>query len=165
MQPPPNDQLIEPRVASAEIPISAPVQMTLAELQRIIEADSIRQLARFADAQPGFRSNLGDDNTFRHWDLMRRTGFNPTAQLQAVLEEPYGTGKINGVTWYYWPYLAAYSSGRISTERITPVERADIVRLIGVTGLASLDGTKTYPGVRTAISEDGTWHYFLHEPE
>jgi len=162
---PPDDGLIDAPETPEQPPLTEEVETTLTELRRIIAADSIRQLARFAATQDDFQSNLGGAETFRHWDLMRRTGFNPTTQLESVLAEPYGTLNVDGETWFIWPYLDAIPSAELTPSRMTAAARADALRLLGEIGLARLDGRSGYPGVRTAISESGTWHYFLHEPE
>lgn len=162
---PPDESLLATPETPEQPPLTEDVEATLTELHRIIAADSIRQLARFAATQDNFQSNLGGAETFRHWDLMRRTGFNPTTQLQSVLAEPYGTLNVDGETWFVWPYLDAIQTADLTPSRMSAAARADALRLLGETGLARLDGQSGYPGVRTAISESGTWHYFLHEPE
>ena len=63
-----------------------------------------------------------------------------------------------------------------SQSYVTMVEREDrktvhspfyarLRELVGEPGLARIRGGEAYPGVRTAIAEDGDWLYFVHETQ
>lgn len=164
--PPPDQTLFEPPdTAVNSAPLPDAVVATRNELLSISAADSLRRLARFADSQPGFASNLsGSSDHYAHWDLMRRTGFDPNQQIAFVLQFPHATRQIGDQTWYIWPYLAARSGAELAPERLSFVDLTTLRELIGRPGLDWIGEHGTYPGVRTAISEDGTWRYFLNEP-
>lgn len=167
---PPDAILIEPqaepvpqRIATNELP--QPVLDTRAALLDIAEADSLRRLARFADSQPGFLSSLSDTRGhFDHWDLMRRTGFDPNIHLPALFAEDPGIYRTEDETWYVWPAIAARSARELHPDRLGAGDLAELRRRVGEDGLERIRGGAAYPGVRTAISETGRWLYFLHEP-
>lgn len=154
----------EPRsLPTDELP--APVLETRAQLLEIAEADSLRRLARFADSQPGFLSSLSDTRGhFDHWDLMRRTGFDPNIHLPELFAEDPGIHRVDGETWYIWPAIAARNAGELHPDRLSVGEAADLRRRIGDDGLERIRAGAGYPGIRTAISASGRWLYFLHEP-
>ncbi|MEM9739077.1 MAG: hypothetical protein AAF829_04350 [Pseudomonadota bacterium] len=152
---------VEPPVRPPTLPEA--VVETRQQLLDIAERNSIRRLARKADEEPVFLSNLGGDDHYRHWDLMRRTGFDPNTQLIELLNEPYGIRLVGSETWYIWPDLAARPAGALAPERLSFHDAARLKELVGEQGLAQIEAGQSYPGVRTAISESGAWRYFLHE--
>ncbi|MEM1152155.1 MAG: hypothetical protein AAGI03_16695, partial [Pseudomonadota bacterium] len=125
--------------------------------------NSLRSLARRADAEPAFISNLGGADHLRHWDLMRRTGFDPNLKLMELFELPHGTRRVGTETWYIWPDLAARSTAELAPDRLSFQDTARLRALIGEQGIEQIAEGRSYPGVRTAISETGAWRYFLHE--
>ena len=50
-------------------------------------------------------------------------------------------------------------------ERLSFADRARLLDLVGETGIARIRQGQGYPGVRTAIAEDGRWLYFVHQSE
>lgn len=152
-----------PEQATREI--SAEAQATIDELQRIIETNSLYQLARFAESEPTFLSNFAGASHREHWDLLRRTGFDPILTLEKLLDGPYGAKMVSGETWYIWPELAALDPAELQPQRLNFSQRARLEELVGDTGIAQIRNGEGYPGVRTAIAEDGRWLYFVHETE
>lgn len=160
---PPDDILFEAAEPELPPPLPVEVEKTRSELLEIAGRDSIRRLARRADAEPVFLSNFGEDDHFRHWDLMRRTGFDPNANLIELLKQPHGVRQVGSETWYIWPDLAARAPEDLAVERISFRDAARLRELVGEDGLDQIADGQPYPGVRTAISETGAWRYFLHE--
>lgn len=160
----PSDTLIDAEPAPDSVALPDAVIATRNELIAISEAGSIRRLARHADREAGFLSNLGGSDHFSHWDLMRRTGFDPNTQLLALFEEPHGTRIVGGEVWFIWPDLAARSPGELARARASYRDAARLRDLLGPAGADEVLGGAPYPGVRTAISETGAWRYYLHEP-
>ena len=152
-------------VKAETVELTPEVRETIAELRMIIESNSLTRLARKADAQPGFVSNFAGASHRAHWDLLRRTGFDPILQLEALLEQPYGTKDVAGETWYIWPDLAALEPAALQPERLNFSQRARLEELIGESGIEEIRAGSGYPGVRTAIAEDGRWLYYVHETE
>lgn len=136
---------------------------TVAELETIIESNSLRQLSRFAASQPGFISNFAGASHQDHWDLLRRTGFDPILRLEGLLDGPYGVKLVAGETWYVWPALAALELEALQPQRLNFSQRARLEELVGESGIAQIRNGSGYPGIRTAISSDGRWLYFVHE--
>jgi len=164
-QPPaPDEVLFEAAPPAPPPPLPEAVARTRQELLEIAARDSVRRLARRADAEPVFISNLGGDDHFRHWDLMRRTGFDPNSKLISLLNEPHGTRVIGAETWYIWPDLAARSAEELAPGRLSFRDAARLEALVGREGIAQIERGMSYPRLRTAISETGAWRYFLHEP-
>lgn len=159
----PDETLMEtpPPPPAPELP--AAVIDTREAILDAARAGSLRRLSRLAEAQPAFLSNFGDVPHGRHWDLMRRTGFDPNRTLVELFEKPHAAKQVGDETWYIWPDLAARSSAELQPERLSFRDKARLETLVGEAGIAAIRGGSPYPGVRTAISETGTWHYFLHE--
>ena len=134
-------------------------------LQDVIERDSLSRLVRQARAEPTFISNFAGESHRVHWDLLRRTGFDPLRQLRQLLDGPYGTREVGDELWYIWPDLAALPPEALTPERLSFADRARLKALIGEVGMARVRAGQGYPGVRTAISESGRWLYFVHESE
>ena len=150
-------------VVSQVEPLSEEAQTTIARLREIIESNSLYQLARFADAQPGFISNFAGASHREHWDLLRRTGFDPILRMEELLDGPYGTRTVGGHTWYIWPELAALDPDELQLERLNFRQRARLEELVGEAGIAEIRQGSGYPGIRMAISTDGRWLYYVHE--
>lgn len=144
-------------------PLPGAVIATRDELLEIAERNSLRRLAERADAEPVFISNLGGDDHLSHWDLMRRTGFDPNLKLKELFNLPYGIRRVGSENWYIWPDLAARSAEDLAPERLSFQDAARLRALVGEQGMAQIAEGQPYPGMRTAISETGAWRYFLHE--
>jgi len=143
--------------------LSAPAQETIGQLRGIIESNSLRRLTRLAGSQPGFVSNFAGASHGDHWDLLRRTGFDPILRLEELLDGPYGVKMVAGETWYVWPDLAALEPEALLPERLNFSQRARLEELVGEAGIAQVRDGRGYPGIRTAIAEDGRWLYYVHE--
>ncbi|MCH2456665.1 MAG: hypothetical protein MK186_01300 [Henriciella sp.] len=143
--------------------LSAPAQETIGQLRGIIESNSLRRLTRLAGSQPGFVSNFAGASHGDHWDLLRRTGFDPILRLEELLDGPYGVKMVAGETWYVWPDLAALEPEALLPERLNFSQRARLEELVGEAGIAQVRDWRGYPGIRTAIAEDGRWLYYVHE--
>lgn len=147
------------------LPLSDAAQSKIADLRGVIERDSLSRLIRQARAEPTFISNFAGESHRVHWDLLRRTGFDPLRQLRQLLDGPYGTRQVGDEIWYIWPDLAALSPEALQPERLSFADRARLLELVGDVGLERVRQGQGYPGVRTAISETGRWLYFVHESE
>ena len=145
--------------------LSEEAAATVGTLQTIIESNSIYRLARFADSQPGFISNFAGASHREHWDLLRRTGFDPILRLEDLLEKPYGTRSVGEETWYVWPDLAALDSSELQPERLNFRQRTRLEDLVGDAGVEKIRNGSGYPGVRMAIASDGRWLYYVHETQ
>ncbi|WP_084417960.1 hypothetical protein [Henriciella litoralis] len=145
------------------IALSAGAEATIAELRAIIDRNSLSQFARYADQQPGFISNFAGASHRDHWDLLRRTGFDPLARLEELLDGPYGVKSVAGDTWYIWPELAALEPDQLRPERLNFRQRARLEELVGEAGIERVRQGSGYPGIRTAISTEGRWLYYVHE--
>ena len=142
--------------------LSAPAQETIRQLRDIIDSNSLRQLTRLAGSQSGFVSNFAGASHGDHWDLLRRTGFDPILRLEELLDGPYGVKMVAGETWYVWPELAALEPEALLPERLNFSQRARLEELVGEAGIAQVRDGRGYPGIRTAVAEDGRWLYYVH---
>lgn len=145
--------------------LSQAAQDKIMALREIIARNSLTRLVRLANSEPAFISNFANQGHRTHWDLLRRTGFDPLARLEELLNGPYGTREVGDQTWYIWPDLAALDPEDLQPERLSFRDRARLRDLVGDEGIARIREGQGYPGVRTAIAEDGTWLYFVHETE
>ncbi|MEE2879329.1 MAG: hypothetical protein VX593_10025 [Pseudomonadota bacterium] len=141
------------------------VQETVAALRAIIEANSLSRLSRFANSQSGFISNFAGASHRDHWDLLRRTGFDPILRMEDLLDQPYGVRTVGSETWYVWPDLAALGPDELRPERLSFRQRARLQDLVGEAGVESIRNGSGYPGVRMAIAADGRWLYYVHETQ
>ena len=157
------------RIETAETecgtPLSDAADAKIMALREIIARNSLARLVRLANSEPAFVSNFANQGHRTHWDLLRRTGFDPLARLGELLGGPYGVRPVGDQVWYIWPDLAALDPEELQPERLSFRDRARLRDLVGDEGLARIRAGQGYPGVRTAIAEDGRWLYFVHETE
>ncbi len=71
-----------------------------------------------------------------------------------------GVREVDGVKWYVWPDLAAKNAEDLIPKAVLP-RRKRLQDLVGEDGIAKIRDGKGYPGMRTAITEDGHWVYFV----
>ncbi len=155
-------------IASVEIvdetpPLTADVETKIAEIRDVLARDSLNRLVRLASTEENFLSNFAGESHKVHWDLLRRTGFDPLHRLDSLLDGPYGTRQVGEQTWYIWPDFAARDARDLSPDKLDFADRARLESLVGAPGLARIRAGQDYPGIRTAIAEDGRWLYFVHE--
>ncbi len=163
-RPAPEESLVQPPAKPTPPELTEAVRETVTELRAIAEAGTLRGLARRANAEDGFISNFADESHFVHWDLLRRTGVDPNTKLLDLLDEPHAVTAVGDRTWYVWPDLAALAPGDLIPEKLSFIDRARLLDLVGEEGIAAIRSGEDYPGFRTAISQDGSWLYFIHEP-
>ena len=144
-------------------PLTEAVDTKIADIRVILERNSLSRLVRLANAEDNFVSNFAGESHRVHWDLLRRTGFDPLMRLDALLDGPYGTRQVGDQTWYIWPDFAARDAEDLLPERLDFSDRARLRELVGEPGLDRIRAGESYPGVRTAIADDGRWLYFVHE--
>ncbi len=154
---------VEVEVALA--PLTEPVESKIAAIRDVLARDSLSRLVRLAEAEQSFVSNFAGESHRVHWDLLRRTGFDPLAKLGGLLDGPYGTRQVGDQTWYIWPDFAALEADELLPEKLTFTDRARLRDLVGDPGLERIRAGEDYPGVRTAIAQDGDWLYFVHETQ
>lgn len=150
-------------VEEVTTPLTEPVEAKISEIRAILERNSLSRLVRLARAEENFVSNFAGESHRVHWDLLRRTGFDPLMRLGALLDGPYGTRQVGDQVWYIWPDFAARDSEDLMPERLDFADRARLRELVGDTGLDRIRAGEAYPGLRTAIADDGRWLYFVHE--
>ena len=144
-------------------PLTEAVDTKIADIRVILDRNSLSRLVRLANAEENFVSNFAGESHRVHWDLLRRTGFDPLMRLGALLEGPYGTRQVGDQTWYIWPDFAAREADDLLPEKLNFADRARLRELVGDVGLERIRNGESYPGIRTAIAEDGRWLYFVHE--
>ena len=155
---------VEP-VAVQVVELSPEAIDKIEAIQAIIEANSLSRLSRLADSEASFVTNFAGERHRDHWDLLRRTGFDPLTQLGGLLEGPYGQRTAGNEVWFVWPDLAALSPEQLVPEKLSFTDRARLLELVGDPGITRIREGQGYPGIRTAIAEDGRWLYFVHEAE
>ena len=62
-------------------PLSEPVETKIAAIRDVLARDSLSRLVRLANAEENFVSNFAGESHRVHWDLLRRTGFDPLRKL------------------------------------------------------------------------------------
>lgn len=163
---PPSRRSPDPSLTNAPVPalpieVEGAASQTRAELLLNAERGSLRGLAEIAARNSLFVSNTGGQDHLQFWDLLRRTGVDPNRRLRELFEQPPGRRTVDGVNWFVWPDLAARDAGDLVPERLTFEERRRLETLIGSHGIDRIRAGEGYPGMRTAIAEDGTWIYFV----
>jgi len=161
LPPVPDERFTEVPETPAPVEISKAAAKTRDEL--ILEATkgSLRGLGVIASRNPEFKSNVGGQSHDRFWDLLRRTGVDPNRKLRELFEQPAGLREIDGKRWYVWPDLAAMDAAELIPEKLTFQDRRRLEQLIREDGIAKIRAGEGYPGMRTAIADDGTWIYFV----
>lgn len=159
--PVPSDSLTRPPLAPEPVSLTPEAEAMKAAILREAERGALRSLARLAGEQEGFMSNVGGRDHFEFWDLLRRTGVDPNRKLRDLFEGPPGKREIDGETWFVWPDLAAKDARDLIPEKLTFVERRRLRELIGEDGIDRIRAGEGYPGMRTAISAEGRWVYFV----
>lgn len=140
----------------APSPLPAPVEDTIRQLREIAADGSYRDMARLADATPGFRSNTAGMSHSEYWYLKLRTGDWPMAQAERVLALPYAEANTPRGKIYIWPRLAT-----LKPADITPFIADDIDDFLGEGHAEAIRAGAAWPGYVLAIAEDGTWLYFM----
>ena len=142
----PDDSLIEPPRPRAALPVLTEAAVAKrAKLLETAETDRLRPLARIADAEPGFVSNIGEQAHFTYWNLLRRIGVDPNTKLIELFAEPHAAKQVGGETWYIWPDLAALSAEELIPERLDFQDRARLMELVGEDGIARIREGSPYP--------------------
>jgi hypothetical protein len=161
LPPVPDERLAQPPLLPAEVEIAERAARTRDELLLQAGRGSLKGLAALAARNPDFKSNLGGQDHQQFWDLLRRTGVDPNRKLRDLFDQPAGLREIDGERWYVWPDLAAKDAADLIPEKLTFQERRRLEELIGDEGIERIRAGEGYPGMRTAISEDGVWIYFV----
>ena len=161
LPPVPDERFTQVPAEPAPIEVSKAAAKTRDALIHEATRGSLRGLGQIAARNPGFRSNLGGQSHDRFCDLLRRTGIDPNRKLRELFYQPAGLREIDGQRWYVWPDLAAKDAADLIPEKLTFQDRRRLGDLIGEDGIARIRAGEGYPGMRTAISEDGTWIYFV----
>lgn len=134
-------------------------------LTEAAETGRMTPLARIADREAGFVSNIGGQTHITYWTLLRRTGADPGATLAALFSQPHAVKAVGDETWYIWPDLAALAPEDLIPEKLDFQDRARLLELVGEDGIARIRDGHPYPGLRTAIAEDGRWVYFIYNED
>ncbi len=161
LPPAPDDRFTEVPEAPQVVEVSRAAAKTRDELIHEATKGSLRGLGVIASRNPEFKSNVGGQSHDRFWDLLRRTGVDPNRKLRELFEQPAGLREIDGQRWYVWPDLAAKDAADLIPEKLTFQDRRRLEELIREDGIAKIRAGEGYPGMRTAIAEDGTWIYFV----
>jgi hypothetical protein len=160
LPPVPDERFSEAPEEAPAVELNEQAAATRAALLEEATKGSLRGLAEIASANPEFRSNVSGDDHLRFWDLLRRTGVDPNRKLRELFEQPPGMREIDGERWYVWPDLAARDADLLP-EKLDFQDRRRLEELIGEEGIERLRAGEGYPGMRTAVAEDGTWVYFV----
>lgn len=136
--------------------LPAPVAVTVAKLREIAASGTYRDMARLADATPGFRSNNGGMSHQDYWYLKMRAGDWPMAQADALFDYDFAVKDSAVGKVYIWPWMAT-----LEPDEITPQAERDIARLLGQAEVDALRKGAVWPGYVLGIAGDGTWLYFV----
>lgn len=161
LPPVPDERLAQPPQPPPPVEVSDAAERTRDELLREAGKGSLRGLAVIAARNADFRSNVGGQDHQQFWDLLRRTGVDPNRKLRELFDQPVGVREIDGQRWYVWPDLAAKDAADLIPEKLSFQDRRRLEELIREDGIARIRAGEGYPGMRTAIAEDGTWIYFV----
>jgi hypothetical protein len=157
----PDESLTQSPQPAAQVEITQTVSATRDLLLKYAAQGSLTKLARLADQSDGFISNFNGQPHQEFWDLLRRTGLDPNLKLRELLDQAPGLRVVDGERWYVWPSLAARDANELIPEKLSFQDRKQLRELIGEDGIALIRAGKGYPGMRTAIAEDGRWVYFV----
>lgn len=155
--------LASPKVGAAEVELPQPVETlpeaviaTVSQLRDISANGTYRDMAKLADATPGFRSNTAGMSHRDYWYLKLRTGDWPMAHVGQVLAQPYAVTPTAQGKVYVWPRLAT-----LRGASITAADASAIDALLGEGQADAIRGGASWPGYVLGIADDGTWLYFL----
>ena len=126
---------------------------------------SLSGLSRLAAQHDAFVSNTEGMPHREYWDLMRRIGIDPNAKLVGLLSDAPGQRIVDGELWFVWPDLAARDPSDLVPEKLSFQDRRRLHDMIGEDGIARIRGGEGFPGMRTAISANGRWVYYILDQE
>ena len=69
-------------------PYTPEVEAKIAAIREVLARDSLNRLVRLAESEDSFVSNFAGESHKVHWDLLRRTGFDPLGKLGGLLDGP-----------------------------------------------------------------------------
>jgi hypothetical protein len=139
-----------------QAPLPPKVAATVEQLREIGAKGTYRDMAKLADATPGFRSNHAGMSHKDYWYLKMRTGDWPMAQVEKLLSFPYAVRNSERGKVYIWPRVAT-----LGPQQITAPAARDIDRLLGEGQAEAIRNGEIWPGYVLGIAEDGTWLYFV----
>jgi hypothetical protein len=139
-----------------QAPLPPAVAATVDQLRAIGSKGSYRDMAKLADATPGFRSNLAGMSHKDYWYLKMRTGDWPMAQMERLLSFPHAVRRSERGKVYIWPRMAT-----VPADAVTPTVARDIESLLGDGQADAIRNGQVWPGYVLGIAEDGTWLYFV----
>ncbi len=137
-------------------PLPEAVAETVRKLREIAESGTYRDMAKLADATPGFRSNNARMSHRDYWYLKMRAGDWPMAQAGKLLDYRYAVAETPGGKVFIWPWTAT-----LKPSAITPAAERDIALLLGDGQVEALRRGGVWPGYVLGIAEDGAWLYFI----
>ncbi len=158
VQPPPELQQIPQEREPAQPTASA--HRTRLAIIEAAKAGSIMRMAKIADAAPDFQSSPNGKPPRTYWTLLRRTGIDPTRIIRDIFDEPPGEKVLDGRTIYVWPDLAALDTEDLIPEKLSFIDRRRLRELVGEEGIELIRSGSAYPGIQTAIDQEGQWLYF-----
>ncbi|HVY89768.1 MAG TPA: hypothetical protein VG942_12920 [Hyphomonadaceae bacterium] len=137
-------------------PLPPQVAATVRQLHQIARSGGVRDLAKLADATPGFRSNNAGLDHLEYWNLKLRTGDWPMAQVEKLLSYRFTVHDSSQGKVYIWPWMAL-----LKPSEITPAAAREIDKLLGTGAADDLRKGGVWPGYVLGIREDGLWLYFV----
>lgn len=140
----------------AQEPLPEAVAETVRKLREIAEDGTYRDMAKLADATPGFWSNNARMSHRDYWYLKMRAGDWPMAQAGKLLDYRYAVAETSAGKVFIWPWAAT-----LKPSDITPAAERDIALLLGEGQAEALRRGGIWPGYVLGIAEDGTWLYFI----
>ena len=156
------DSSTETVVATEPVPtveeLPDPVAQTRATILAAASAEDYDALEPIVDAE-SFVSDAGFGvDPVAHW---RNLGTEPLEAMAVVLALPHTVRETNEGTLYQWPRFTPDSD----PEDMSPAERDALTALLGEDGLeASFQDETGYIAPRLGILADGTWWFFVVEP-
>ncbi len=84
-------------------------------------------------------------------------------KTREILQYPYAVKDFGTKKYYVWPSFAARSPEELQLARLSFMERADLIDLVGQEGIRRIEAGESYPGFRLAITQDGKWAYLLQD--
>ena len=165
---PPDETAAHLRQAPQEaelVQLTAPADELREALLEQTGRRSLSGLSRIARDHEAFVSNTDGMPHREYWDLMRRIGIDPNAKLETLLSGPPGQRLVDGELWFVWPDLAARDPAELVPEKLSFQDRRRLQELIGEDGISRLRDGEGFPGMRTAISANGRWMYYILSQE
>jgi len=136
-------------------PVSS-IRMRIIEAATACDYVKLAELAVAGDGTFTFSFGGGEEPA-EFWRAAEATGEAPLRLLVELLDRPFGTRSVEGVTQYLWP--SAYADER--WDDVPPASRDELRGIYDEEALRRFEELGSYAGHRVGITAGGDWIFYV----